>query len=203
MCWDNYLTFKFRLIRAIISPKKCFPFMGSIYGTQPRKRHPILLTILNTSKDSMATNPGYSFGHSNELCVIKEDTEYHDKGAVSRPRYLSRDEDSVYTSYLIKSNEKEAIDVFNSRLSGYGMLVKKKSRRGNKFRLRRLSFMGKHLYVSSLRCTKEINIETIRSCKSTGRILAIDTKEYGSVVLKTPRPREAFSIGAVLSSRRY
>jgi len=150
---------------------------------------PTLLTIFFTmSATEISSKPGYSFGYSNELCVIEEDTEYHNRGVVSRPRYISNDRE-------------EAIGIFKSRLSGHGMVVKKMNCRGNMFSRRRLSFMGKHLYISSLICTKVIDIRHIKSCSSSGRILSIDTKEYGSIVLKTPVSREAFAIRVVLTSK--
>lgn len=108
---------------------------------------------------------------------------------------------------LIGSSELEVWEIakrrFDKKLSGFGMIVKTLNSKGTGMVYRRLSYMGKSIYVSSLFETKEIAIDTILSSKTSGKRLVLDINKTGVMTLKMPSVLDALAFSKVLSSPSY
>lgn len=102
---------------------------------------------------------------------------------VQRDRYQARD---ICTKRLVE------------KFSGKGLFVWKRNRRGNGRRYRRLSLMGKHVYLSSFLDTKVIAIDTVGCTKTMGKVLIMETLDHGSLHLKMPTVTDALAFIHVL-----
>lgn len=87
---------------------------------------------------------------------------------------------------------------FEDRLSGNGIFVVKYSNSGKGVSIRRLSYMGKYMYISSLKETREIAIEDIVGTSTSGRKLTIETYKDGEITMKMPSVIDAVAFSNVL-----
>ncbi len=82
---------------------------------------------------------------------------------------------------------------FVEKFSGNGVFVRKCNRRDNGRRYRRLSLMGKHVYLSSFFDTKVIAIDKVGYTKTMGKFFIMETLDHGVLKLKMPSVTDALA----------
>ncbi|CAM9531770.1 unnamed protein product [Pylaiella littoralis] len=114
------------------------------------------------------SHPGYSFDHINDIGVIDETKTYHDKITTVRPRYTKK-----YNSRMI------------IRLSKRGVFVRDISTGYRGICIRKLSVMGRCLYISSLLSVRIVDFEEIEWCeKINNKDVQMKTSKHGEITMK-------------------
>jgi hypothetical protein len=162
---------------------------------------------------------------SNGLDTIEEDALYEPraKTRIGRDRYTSGNDDRIRESGSDTKSESDkksdkksdtksdtksesesdtvkriSVERFERRLAGWGMVVRKRSKKGGIFGFRRLSYMGKHLQIQSLAGSKLIGIDRIHSCMTSGKDLTLETLDFGRITLVMPTISDAIAFKNVL-----
>lgn len=91
-----------------------------------------------------------------------------------------------------------SVNLFKKRLSGYGILVRRCDAKGRTTCIRRLAYLGKFLYLSSFKGAENIPIDEIRSCRTLGKKLIIETRHRKTFVLELPKLSDALAFKNVL-----
>ena len=144
------------------------------------------------------------------LHVIQEEEvydEYHhdddtdDSGDTDTTRSISIESiDSLLP--VVQRDRYQTRDIcterFMDKISGSGICVQKFNRRGNGRRYRKLSLMGKHMYLSSVFDTKVISIDKVGYTKIMGKNLIIETFDHGVLKLKMPTLTDALALRRIL-----
>lgn len=91
-----------------------------------------------------------------------------------------------------------SMEPFMKKLSGRGIIVKKRTGRSNGTRYRRLYSMGRYMYLSSFFDTKEIDIDKVGYTKSKGKKLIIETHNHGILNLEMPVVTDALALSRLL-----
>ena len=87
---------------------------------------------------------------------------------------------------------------FKEKLSGRGILVKKVKSGKAEFIPRRMRYMGKHIYISSMKGGSVIAIDDIHICVADGKVLTIETGKGVETRIMMPSRTDALAIRNVL-----
>lgn len=90
---------------------------------------------------------------------------------------------------------------FKDKLSGGGMYVKKVSSGKAELIPRKIRYMGKYLYISSMTGESSVAIDTIIDCVSSGKVVTIKADDGFEISLRTPSITDAVAIRNVLGNK--
>ena len=128
------------------------------------------------------------------------ETIYEDKDVeVEKEFTVAPDYVFVEHEDLCFSLKQVSVNRFIKTFSGSGVTVKKHVRGSGFMRYRKLSFMGKHLYLSSINGTKSIPIKDITSCVAVGKVITMEGKNVDRVTLEMPTLTDALAFRNVLT----
>ena len=135
------------------------------------------------------------------LPTIQEDFVYKedDCSSVSERKAIRMDSINSFMPYHDTASYDSRVESelrLRKSMSGNGIIVKKCLKSGG-FRYRRLTIMGKFLYMSSMFETKEIDIGEIWCARSKGKFLSIETGKYGTLDLKMSKVSDALAFSHI------
>jgi len=134
-------------------------------------------------------------GDSDTVCISNSSSNTS-LDTMSSGMISTASECSFYSDYGTLENV--SLKRFHQTLSGFGIIVKKRTDKGSGIRFRRLYFEKGMLVVSSLLGSKKIQLEDIKWCTTKGKRLTIDTVHHGKFTLKIPKLTDAIAFRNVL-----